>query len=140
MAYDKPLPIITALNEPFWSALKAREIRFQRCSDCHCWIYPIAPMCQSCWSDRYEWAPVSGEVSLSSWVTYHKAFHPSFERDLPYIVMEVQFAEGMRMLSRLPDEYSGPATLTIGQTLTPWFDDVTKSVTLLKFIPAESED
>ena len=132
-AYARPLPQITPLNALFWSFARAHDLRFKRCRDCGHWIYPIAPLCQACWSERYEWAPSAGNGTVSSWVTYHRAFEESFRPFLPYVVIQVDLDEGFRMISNFINPATRPA---YGMRVQVAFDDVTPEVTLVKFRPA----
>lgn len=131
--YRRPPPRITPLNAPFWSYARQHDLRFKRCLDCAHWIYPIAPLCQSCWSERHEWAPSRGTGAVSSWVTYHKAFEDSFKPLLPYVVIQVDLDEGFRMISNFIDPATRPA---YGMRVRAVFDDVAPDLTLIKFAPA----
>jgi uncharacterized OB-fold protein len=130
-AYLKPLPLINSTNRPFWSATKAGELRFPRCVNCGSWVYPIATMCQACWSDNLRWDRVTGRGSVSSWVVYHRAFDPSFAEDVPYAVVQVDLEEGMRLISNLVDVE--PGDIVAGLPVEAVFDPVTPEVTLVKF-------
>lgn len=132
-AYGRPLPRITPLNAPFWSYTRAHDLRFKRCLDCGHWIYPIAPLCQACWSDRHEWAKSAGNGIVSSWVTYHRAFEESFRPFLPYVVIQVDLDEGFRMISNFIDPATRPS---YRMRVSAVFDDVTPDITLVKFKPA----
>jgi len=136
--YGKPLPIVTATNAPYWAALRDREVKLQRCSACGGWIWPIAPMCQTCWSEDYQWEAVSGRGTISSWVRYHKAFDAVYADDVPYNVIQVDLDVGVRLISNLvtPDE----SVVRSGLLVEPFFEDVTSEITLLKFQPAGDED
>ncbi len=130
-SYRKPLPTITSANEPFWTAAKAHVLKLPRCSDCGHWVYPIAPMCQHCWSENLAWQALSGRGTISSWVVFHRAFDPSFAADIPYLVVEVNLEEGMRFLSNIVDVSA--AEIYAGMPVEAVFDDVTAAITLVKF-------
>jgi uncharacterized OB-fold protein len=132
-AYRKPLPKVTALNEPFWAAARRHELHLQRCNSCESWIYPISPVCQTCWSEDWTWRPTSGKGVVTSWVTYHKAFEASFREDLPYTVLQVDLEEGPRLISNFIDPMTKPGYL---MPVTVAFDDVTEEVSLIKFSPS----
>src|SRR5262245_27033270 len=53
--YKKPLPAISSLNAPYWDGLKLREVKLQRCNDCHKLWYPPGPFCPDCWSRSFTW-------------------------------------------------------------------------------------
>jgi uncharacterized protein len=131
MTYEKPLPFVTPATAPFWDSLREHGVRMPRCADCGAWVFPIAPVCQACWSESLEWHPLSGRGSVSSWVVYHRAFHPGWSLELPYNVVQVDMDEGMRFISNLVD--IAPEEITEGMSVVAVYDDVTPEATLLKF-------
>lgn len=131
MTYLKPLPLITNGNRPFWQATKDHELRIPRCTECRRWIFPIAPMCQNCWSEALQWERLSGRGVVSSWVVFHRAFDPAFAGEVPYAVVQVDLEEGIRFVSNLIDV--APNDIEAGLPVEAFFDDVTPEVTLMKF-------
>lgn len=129
--YAKPLPLITLLNEPFWVATRKHEINLQQCLDCGAFVWPISVVCQTCWSRSIEWTRVSGRARLSSWIVYHRAFHPAFADDIPYHVASVELEEGPRMLSTIVG--ADIVAFREHMPLEAYFDDITPTVTLLRF-------
>lgn len=99
--------------------------------ECGSWIFPIAPMCQNCWSETLSWELASGRGIVSSWVVFHRAFDPSFSADVPYAVVQVDLEEGIRLISNLTDV--APNEIRVGLLVEAEFDDVTRDVTLVKF-------
>lgn len=96
-----PLPQLDAVNRPYWEALAAGKLTFQRCDACnHAWLPPRSE-CPGCLSDRTHWEEASGRGRLVSWVVYHKAFNPAFADRLPYNVAVVALDEGPRLISNL---------------------------------------
>jgi uncharacterized protein len=130
---EKPLPVITDLNRPFWEATKQGELRVQQCSDCHFIRYPINPVCTSCLSPRFEWLKLAGSGTVFSTVVYHHVFSQAFRDDVPYNVSIVQLDEGIRMWSNVTDV---PAdSVKVGDRVTVWFDRVNDEVTVPRFRP-----
>ena len=140
------LPVVTPLNEPFWSGLREHEVRLQECRACHGWIWPISSICSQCWSPDIRWnaLPTGARGNLSSWVVYHRAFTPEFEGMIPYNVIEVNLEEGPRLVSNLVDAKGrniGSSTGFVhGERLEPFFDRVTEEITLLRFQRPRSSD
>jgi uncharacterized OB-fold protein len=130
-----PMPNISAANRPHWAAAKNHKLTYQQCLDCGSWIYPIAPMCQACWSERFEWRPVSGEGKISSWIVVRRAFHPAFQNEIPYVVAEVDLAEGIRVLA--PVVNIEPEQLRASLPVRARFMDRSDDVSLLQFEPAK---
>jgi uncharacterized OB-fold protein len=133
--YAKPLPRITADNRPFWEATKRRELRLQRCAACGRFRYPPAPVCPECLSEDSTWTRVSGRGTVSTFVVFHKIYFPSFARDVPYNVVQVELAEGPRLTANLVDVPN--EQITVGMPVEVVFDDVTAEVTLPRFRRAD---
>ena len=83
---------------PYWEAARARELRFQRCSDCGRWRHPPGPMCPDCCSFSSEWARASGRARLLSWVVVHPHVLPAWKDRVPYAVVLVECEEGVRTI------------------------------------------
>jgi uncharacterized OB-fold protein len=136
--YLKPLPLITPLNEPFWLAARSRELRLQRCRDCGSYVWPISILCQSCWSRALGWERVSGRGRLSSWIVYHRPFHPAFTDDVPYNVVEVELEEGPRLQSSIVG--LDVADFREHLPVEAIFDNITDRITLIRFKPRIGEE
>ena len=132
--YRKPLPAITSLNQPYWDALKRRELRMQRCDQCARVWFPPSPLCPRCWSRQFTWTPLSGRGRVNSWVIFHQAYFKAYENELPYNVAEVELDEGPRILTNLIGIANDQ--LRAGLAVEIAFDDVTPEITLAKFKPA----
>jgi uncharacterized OB-fold protein len=96
---DYPLPQVTDLTRPFWSALDQGHLAFQRCGACrHAWL-PARPECPGCLASDAKWEKASGRGRVVSWVVYHSAYHDAFKDRLPYVVAIVALDEGPRLIS-----------------------------------------
>lgn len=129
--YARPLPRITSDNLPFWEAARRHELRLQRCSACGRIWWPPGPMCPDCLSERFEWAPVSGRGTVSSFVAFHKAYFPAFEDSIPYAVVQVELEEGPRLMANLVDVPN--AEIRIGMPVTVVFEDATPEISIPRF-------
>jgi uncharacterized OB-fold protein len=132
-AYQKPLPAISSLNQPYWEALKRRELRMQQCDECGRVWFPPSPLCPKCWSRKLSWKQLSGRGRVNSWVVFHQAYYKSYEHDLPYNVTEVELDEGPRVLTNLVGVANDQ--IRAGMEVEVVFDDVTGDITLPKFKP-----
>lgn len=99
---DAPKPEPTELSQPYWDAVRAGHLVFQRCDCGHAWL-PARRHCPVCLNPEPRWERASGRGTLLSWVVYHTAYHPAFEGRLPYNVALVQLAEGPRLLTNMVD-------------------------------------
>ena len=104
----KPLPGINADTKPFWDACRTHQLKIQRCRDCG--AFRVAPsfLCPKCHSRNSEWTVSSGRGRVYSYVVYHKAFHPAFTGEVPYVVAIVELDEGPHLITNIigcrPDE------------------------------------
>jgi uncharacterized OB-fold protein len=103
MISQRPLPAITELTEPFWSAAKGRRLVLQRCDDCAAYRFPPEVACARCGSRRTTWTQVSGRATLYSWTVAHPPLLPFFAERAPWPVVAVQLDEGPRMVTNLLD-------------------------------------
>ena len=131
--YQKPLPTISSLNEPYWRALKRRELTMQQCGGCARIWYPPAPLCPQCWSRDIKWTRLSGCGRINSWVVFHQAYFDSYQQDVPYNVVEVELDEGPRILANLVGIANSEIRASMPVEIV--FDDVTDEITLAKFTP-----
>ena len=131
MITQRPLPEITPLTEPFWSAAKARRLVVQRCDECATYRFPPEVGCSHCGSPQATWTEVSGRATLFSWTLAHPPLLPYFQERAPWPVAVVQLEEGPRLVTNLVDvpieEYE------IGMALEATFEDVDDEVTLVLF-------
>jgi hypothetical protein len=133
--YAKPLPPDDPANRPFWDGAKRHELVLQRCRDCGRHRFPAARYCAQCHGERSEWVASSGAGVVESYCTFHRAYWPAFEHEVPYDVVQVRLAEGVRLFSNLvgvPRE-----RIRTGMRVCARFERVTPDVTLIKFAPAE---
>src|SRR5487761_1988169 len=84
MRYDKPLPKIDPLNQPFWDAARAGKLVVQTCRACGDAHFPPSPVCPECLSTDQAWREASGRGTLESWIEMHRAYWDGFRDALPY--------------------------------------------------------
>ncbi len=87
--YKKPLPRATAESQPFWAACKRHEVVFQKCRKCGKARHYPQPLCPNCHSFEYEWIKSTGKGKVHSYTIAHRAFHPGFEGETPYVIVIV---------------------------------------------------
>jgi uncharacterized OB-fold protein len=133
MAYDKFLPDITPLHQPFWDALKRHAIELQRCDACGAYRFIPSEIC-SCGSAASTWTPIAGTGEVYTYTVVHRAPTPAYQQDAPYVIAHVTVDEGPRLISNLVD--CDPADVHIGMPVRVVYDDVTPELTLYKFAPA----
>ncbi len=134
MIAGRPLPEITPLSTPFWSAAKDRLLVLQQCDECGDVRFPPEVACPACGSQRHKWAAMSGKAALFSWTVAHPPLLPFFAERAPWPVAVVQLEEGPRMVTNVIGV--PPEQFRIGMAMEAAFEDVAEDVTLVVFRPA----
>lgn len=99
-AVSKPVPQDVELSRPYWQAAARGELVLQRCADCGKIRHYPRLLCDACYSRRSDYVAASGLGRLHSWtITYH-VFHKAFAAEVPYALVTVDLAEGVRALGR----------------------------------------
>jgi len=129
-------PAITADTAPYWEAARRHELRLQRCGGCRAFRFYPGPVCPRCGEEAAEWERVSGGGEVYSYVIVHRATHPVFAADVPYVValVEISGTGGIRIPSRLVGVT--PGEVRIGMAVDVDFEDVTPDCTVPVFRPA----
>jgi acetyl-CoA acetyltransferase/uncharacterized OB-fold protein len=91
----RPLPLITADNEFFWTSGADGKLRLQECADCTALIHPPAPVCRYCRSHNLGVRAVSGRATLAGFTVNHRFSLPGLPA--PYVVAQVAIAEDPRV-------------------------------------------
>ena len=129
--YTKPVVVPSEDSGPFWAAAKGHKLSLQKCGTCGSFRFPPSPLCPECTAMGGEWTELSGRGKVSSFVVFHRAYHKSFEGDLPYAVALIELDEGPRLISS--GVGTPPDQLRCDMPVTVVFDDVTPDCTLPKF-------
>ena len=132
--YLKPIPVPSEDSQPFWAAAKKHELSLQRCGTCGSFRFPPAPVCPECTALGGDWTKLTGRGTIFSFVVFHRAFHKSFEKDVPYAVALVELEEGPRLVTNIVGV--APDQIRCDMPVELVFEDVTPECTLPKFKPA----
>ena len=134
MEYTKPLPKVNGDTKPFWDGCRNHELRFQKCTECGHVRWPPSIICPLCYSNKTEWIRATGKGNVFSFVVYHKAYHPAFEADLPYVVAIVELEEGLHFLTNIVG--CDPGAVSCEMTVEVNWEDITEEFSLPKFKPS----
>lgn len=99
----KPLPEPTQESQPYWDALGEGRLLLQSCGACGKVRHYPRPLCDACYSFDVRWIEAKGTGTVHSWTVTHHAFNPGFKAELPYVLVTVDLAEGVRMQAPLRD-------------------------------------
>jgi uncharacterized protein len=131
MVYNKPVPKLDdPVQGPFWAACREHRLTAQKCGNCGALVFPGLEICPACWERELAWTDVSTEGSIWSYVVYHRAFHPGFADELPYVVAIVENADGVRYPGRVVGRRED---VSVGAKVRAVFADETPEFTLVKW-------
>ena len=126
-----PRPAITDDTRPFWDACRRRELVIQRCAGCGAFRHPPSPVCWRCRSFAHGWVAVSGRGTVFSHAVVHRAFLPELAVPYTVVVVALDDAPGVRLVSNLIDATA--EELRIGLPVEVVFDDIDAEVTVPRF-------
>ena len=131
--YARPLPRMNAETRPFWEGCKNHQLRFQKCKQCRLFRWPPSVICPNCLSGDTAWINAIGRGTIYSFAVFHRAFHPAFKKDIPYITASIQLEEGPRILSNVVD--CPPDQVACGMPVEVTWVDLMEEFSLPKFKP-----
>jgi len=134
MATEKPLPQVNPDTQPFWDGCKEHELRFQKCLDCGHVRWPPSMICPECHASQTEWITARGKGAVYTYAVYHRAFHPAFKDDLPYVTAVVELEEGLHLLTNIIG--CNPDSVRCDMPVEVAWEDVTDAFSLPKFRPS----
>lgn len=87
---QKPIPLKTQDNHPFWDAADQHEMVLQKCNNCGHYAHPPGPSCATCGSQDLTWEQLGSDVkaSIYTYVISYRPFLPGFQDDLPLIIAQ----------------------------------------------------
>jgi uncharacterized OB-fold protein len=98
-----PVPVPDRDTQPFWDACARGELLIQRCGSCGKFLWQPRPVCSNCQTPEPEWTKVSGEGTVASWTVMRPPTLPAYAEMIPFVILLVELAEGVRLLGYLVD-------------------------------------
>jgi len=137
-SYPKPLPEITELTKPLWEASKRGELLIQKCKKCGQAQWYPRPSCVNCGSRELEWVKSSGRGKVYSFTIVRQVIgnSPEFQKDIPFVVAEIDLEEGVRLYSSLVN--IKPEEVQVDMPVEVVFEECTPEISLPKFKPAKT--
>ncbi|VWX57758.1 conserved hypothetical protein [Burkholderiales bacterium 8X] len=129
----KPLPVITDLTRPFWTAAKAGRLVLQKCQQCGTFNFHPKPWCIECGSRALEWTDARpGGTVYSHTVSRSVAMnYQGWAADLPVILCLVDLDDGARMYAQVTD--CAPEEIRVGMRVTVHFESISDEAGIPKF-------
>ncbi len=133
MTYEKPLPHPNADDKIFWEGCREHHLRFQKCEECGLVRWPPSAICPNCYLRDTIWITAAGKGKVYTFAIFHRAYHPGFEGELPYVTAVVELEEGPHFLTNIvgcrPDEVKCDMVVEV------IWEDITEEFSLPKFRP-----
>ena len=126
-----PLPRPYQDTETYWAAARDHRFVIQHCKSCGKHQFYPRGVCSHCLSSDLEWHEASGKGTVYSFSVHHRAPHPGFADEIPFVLAIVELEEGPRMMTNIVE--CNPDSVKIGMAVEVTFEDVTEEVTLPKF-------
>ena len=105
--YDKLLPEINTTSKPFWDGAKRHELMAYKCQNCGTHYYPLT-YCMACDNPKMEWVRVRGKGKIYTFIVYDIAYHPQWEKHIPYNVAWVELDEEIKFSTPRRQIYLSP--------------------------------
>ncbi|WP_067901861.1 Zn-ribbon domain-containing OB-fold protein [Nocardia vaccinii] len=134
----RPAPVPDESSAEYWAAAARHELVIPRCARCDAYSLPPEAICHHCGSTTpdFRFERVSGDGTIRSWTTVHRATLTGFAAEVPYLLVDVELAEqrNLRMLGRLLD---GPNSVVHqGDSVHVAFEDIAADVAVPAFVLA----
>lgn len=104
------------LTRPYWDGARVGRLVLQRCGECGLVRHYPQTLCPACHSFAIEHVDATGRGTVHSWTETHHAFAAEVRNEVPYVLVTVDMADGVRVLGRLagdtPPRPGLPVTLT----------------------------
>ncbi|MCX4098457.1 Zn-ribbon domain-containing OB-fold protein [Nocardia sp. alder85J] len=112
-------PAEDGVDRPYWEGLRAGELRLQRCTGCHAWIWGPQWICAHCHTFDPGWESVDAVGTVYTWSRSWYPFISELPVALPYVtvLVELPHAGNRRVLGILTDAGAGD-TPRIGEAVT----------------------
>jgi uncharacterized OB-fold protein len=128
-------PPISDAAIPFWDATRAREFVLPWCVECARPMWYPRDVCPACLGSEIEWRPASGDGEVYA-VGVHSIPGPGRDRDdIPYAVVLVELAEGVRMMTNVVNVDA--TTVTVGMPVRITWLPLSDGRNLPQFEPRE---
>ena len=135
--YAGPIPVPTPETRPFWDATRRHELALPRCRACGRLHYYPRGSCPHCLSGDLAWERLSGRGRLHTFTIVYRG-QRGFPLGEPYVIAIVELDEGPRMMSNLVGVAMDTAAVRIGMPVEVVFEDVSDTIALPRFRPAET--
>lgn len=131
----KPLPQITDLTRPFWTAAKNGRLVLQKCGKCSTFNFFPKPWCIECGSRDLNWTDAKPFGTVYSFTISRSVAmnFPGWEAELPVLMSLIDLDDGVRLYGQVTG--CAPEELKIGMRVEAYFEDISDEAGIPKFRP-----
>jgi uncharacterized OB-fold protein len=133
--YTKPIPSPSPETRFFWQKARAHELWLPYCRPCERSYWYPRDFCPHCGSRDVESRRSTGRGRVYTFAIHHRAFHPGWADEVPYITALVELEEGVRLFSNIIGIDPDPAKVKCDMSVEAVFEDISDEITLVKFRP-----
>lgn len=132
---DKPLPEITDLTRPFWTAAREGRLVLQKCARCGTHQFFPKPWCVECGHRELPWTEVRPTGVVYSHTTASTVMMnlPGWQPELPLTLCLVDLDDGPRLYAQLVQ--CAPQDVRIGMRVQADFDVISDEAGIPRFRP-----
>jgi uncharacterized OB-fold protein len=114
MTSPKPHAREDAVNSPFFDGLRAGTLLLQHCHECQAVMDYPRLACTQCLSTNLALRISPGRGTIHSFTIVHRHYDEAFHDELPFVVLLVDLAEGVRILTGLAGRVPDAVSIAIG--------------------------
>ena len=133
--YRKPLPTPGPETRRYWDGCKNHELWLPCCRACQSFYWYPRDFCPTCFAWDIEWRQASGRGKIYTFAIQHRAWHPAWADEVPYVTALVELEEGPRLFTNIVGIDPDPKILRCDMPVEVVFDDVSEEISLPKFRP-----
>lgn len=137
--YEKPIPLKTLDNAPYWDAADRHELALQHCKDCDKYFNPAGPACPRCGGQTIAWQTIGNEIkgTVISYIISYRPFLPGFQNDCPLVIAVVKLDDiaEVSIIANIID--FDPEKVTVGMRVQMTWVDITEDRALPQWIARE---
>jgi uncharacterized OB-fold protein len=133
--YKKPLPTPSPESKRYWDGCRDHELWLPFCRACEAFYFYPRDFCPTCFNWDIEWRRTSGRGRVYTYAIQHRAYHPAWQDELPYVTALVQLDEGPRIYTNLIGIDPDPTKIHCDMPVEVTFEDITEEISLPKFRP-----
>jgi uncharacterized OB-fold protein len=134
--YRKPLPTPSPESKRYWEGCRNHELWLPFCRNCEALYFYPRDFCPTCFSWDIEWRKASGRGRIHTFAIQHRAWHPGWQDEVPYVTALVELDEGPRLYTNIIGIDPDPSQIHCDMPVEVIFEDVTEEIALPKFKPS----